>query len=66
MGVKSSKIVPNDKGCDEVSTKKPAKSKAEFIKGAAPEGAEIHPGNDAAPDAPVKYGYAEDPQGPDA
>lgn len=65
MGVKSSKIVPNDKGCDEVSTKKPAKSKAEFPDG-APTETKIHPGNDSAPDAPVKYGHAEDPQGPDA
>ncbi len=64
MAFKSTSIVPNDKGCDTVATVR-TKSKAEFPNKAAGDG-EPNMANGEKPNAPVKYGFKKDEQGPDA
>ena len=65
MAVKSSKIVPNDKKCDFVSTKPRAKSMAESHDFAPGKG-ESNMANSAMPDSPDHTPWKRDEQNLDA
>lgn len=65
MAVKSTKIVSNDKKCDEVSTKPMAKSYAESHDYAPGQG-ESNMANGAMPDSPDHTQWKKDEQNLDA
>ncbi len=66
MALKTTEIVPNDKGCDEVSTKPMAKSKAAHPETAPGQG-ESNMASGEMPHTEIKYdAFKKDEQGPDA